>query len=129
VYLHPTTNKLMFLPWDQDFSFGNNRRGGNDAATIYFPWSDNNLFLGRMYAQNAFRLAYLNYMDEFSKTLFLPERFAAQIAEIAPVIRPAVQQEGTQWLAGFDQVASGQAGILPFVRARAASVIRQLQTR
>jgi len=54
VFLHPKTNKLTFIAWDQDGSFGNFR---NQAAdwTIYYPWNGNNTFLGRIYNVEAFR--------------------------------------------------------------------------
>ena len=124
VYLDPASNKLIFAAWDQDGSFGNFRGGSN--WTIYYPWSGDNPFLARIYAVDAFRNAYLARMAEFSKKLFLPERFAEQIARIAPALRPAIAEEGAQWLPGFDQVAAGQAGIMPFTRSRAESVKDQL---
>jgi hypothetical protein len=126
---HPKTHKFMFVPWDQDFSFGN--RGGINAAqtwTIYYPWMGQNAFLGRMYAYEPFRTAYLGKMQEFTKTIFRAERFAEQTALIGPAIRPAVQEEGAQWVAFMDQVTAGQAGIVPFARARNESVLAQLAT-
>ena len=122
VYMHPKTRKFIFSAWDQDFSFGR----GTPAATIHYPWQGINVFLGRVYAVEAFRAAYLARMNEFSKTLFRPERFERQIREIAPVIRPAVEEEGRQWLAPFDAIAAGTNGIVPFVRSRAAFVEREL---
>jgi spore coat protein CotH len=125
VHLHPTTKKLTFIAWDQDGSFGNFRNQAT-ASTIHTPWSGTNTFLSRMYKVEAFRRAYLARMAEFTETVFKPERFAAQVAEIAPAIRPAIEEEGRQWLPGFDQVASGQVGLLPFTRARAAFVAAEL---
>ncbi len=127
VYLHPSTNKLMFIPWDQDGSFGNFRMsGGSESWAIYFPWSNTNPMVARIYGVEAFRNAYLARMAEFTRTLFVSERFADQIARIAPAIRPAIEEEGTQWLSGFDAVASGRFGIVPFARARTAFVAAQL---
>jgi CotH kinase protein len=117
--------KLMFIPWDQDGSFGNIRMGSESRA-IYYPWSNTNPVVGRLYEVDAFRNACLSYLAEFTKTIFRPERFAEQIAQIAPVIRPAVEEEGAQWLTGFDAVVTGRAGILPFAKARAAFVAAQL---
>src|SRR6185369_9803626 len=118
VYLHPQTRKLLFSAWDQDFSFGRGSPGWN----IYYPWQGSNVFLGRVYNVPAFHNAYLARMNEFSRTIFKPERFAAAIKLIAPVIRPAIQEEGTQWLAPFDRIVAGEAGIMPYVRARAVFV-------
>ncbi|MEO8070281.1 MAG: CotH kinase family protein [Acidobacteriota bacterium] len=128
VYLHPATNKLMFAAWDQDGSFGN-FRGGSTNRTIYYPWTGDNPFLARVYGVEAFRTLYLARMAEFSQTLFRPERFAEQIARIAPALRPSVAVEGAQWLPGFDQIAAGEAGIMPFVRARAPFVAGELGQR
>lgn len=66
-------------------------------------------------------------MPELADTVFLPDRFAAQVAQIAPVIRPSIEIEGTQRLPGFDQVVSGAAGLLPYVRTRAAFVKSELE--
>jgi hypothetical protein len=128
VFLHPVTQKLTFIAWDQDGSFGNFR---NTSTTwpIESPWSTTNLFLSRVYHVPAIRTLYLDRLREFSKTLFVPERFAAEMAEIVPVIRPAVAEEGAQWVPSFDQVADGTNGILPFARARAQFVSGALGPR
>jgi spore coat protein H len=125
VFLHPTTHKFQFIAWDQDGSFGN-FRNQSTTWTIYYPWSNTNLFLGRVYGVEAFRKKYLDALAEFSRTLFLPERFSAQMAEIVPVIRPAIVEEGTQWLPPFDQIANGASGIRPYARARAEFVKAEL---
>jgi hypothetical protein len=123
-YLHPTTNRMHFVAWDQDFSFGNVRNNG--SWSIYYPWSGNNRFLSRLYNVGAFRSKYLARMTEFSDRLFVPERFMKQLAEIAPAIRPSVALEGAQWLPAFDQIAAGRSGIVPYVASRAAFVKGEL---
>jgi hypothetical protein len=94
-YLHPYTHQLHFIAWDQDFSFGNFRNSA-PTWTIHYPWSGTNPFLGRIYGVEAFRTLYLARMRELADTIFLPDRFAAQVAEIAPAIRPSIEIEGTQ---------------------------------
>jgi hypothetical protein len=128
VHLSPSTRKFIFIPWDQDHSFGgfaSVQRGAYATGSIYKPWSDNIRFLARMFAVPAFRTAYLARMREFSDTIFKPARFAAQVGEIAPVIRPAVMEERSR-LTGFDAVVAGRSGLLPFTAARAKSVVAQL---
>ncbi len=125
-YLHPRTNKLYFIAWDQDGSFGNFRNNGG-GWTIHSPWSGSNPFLSRIYAVDAFRSAYLRTMAELSQSVFVSDRFEKQVAEIAPAIRPSVEIEGTQWLPAFDQIASGAAGLLPYTKARAAFVATELR--
>ena len=124
-YLHPETNRMHFIAWDQDFSFGNVRNNGN--LSIYYPWSGNNRFLSRLYNVQAFRSKYLARMAEFSERLFLPERFAEQVSEIAAAIRPSVAREGEEWLPGFDSIAAGRSGIVSYVASRAAFVKRELE--
>jgi hypothetical protein len=126
-YLHPDTNRMHFIAWDQDFSFGNSRNNGD--WSIYSPWSGNNGFLSRLYAVEAFRSRYLARMAEFAEHLFVPERFAQQVAEIGPAIRPSVELEGAQWLPGLDQVVAGRSGIVPYVTSRAAFVKAELERR
>ncbi len=128
VFLHPDTHKLTFVAWDQDGSFGN-FRNNSTSWPIETPWSNANPFLSRVYGVDAFRTRYLDRLREFSRTLFLPDRFAAQMAAIVPVIRPAVVEEGAQWLPSFDQMANGTSGILPFARARAQFVTAALEGR
>jgi spore coat protein CotH len=122
-YLHPDTNRMHFIAWDQDFSFGNTRNNGN--WSIHQP-AGNQLFLSRLYKVEAFRSKYLARMTEFSDRLFVADRFLRQVNEIGAAIRPSVELEGTQWLAGFDQIASGRAGIVPYVASRAAFVKSEL---
>jgi spore coat protein CotH len=124
-YLHPDTNLMHFIAWDQDFSFGNVRNNG--ALSIYDPWSGNNRFLSRLFIVEAFRSKYLARMTEFSERLFVPDRFRQQVGEIGPAIRPSVALEGQEWLEGLDGVVAGRSGIVPYVTSRAAFVKGELE--
>ena len=123
-YLHPKTDRMHFIAWDQDFSFGNGRNNST-AWPITGGWSANR-FLLRMSRVEAVRSKFVARMAEFSERLFVPERFAQQVAEIAPAIRPSIELEGKEWLASFDQVVAGRSGIVPFVTSRAAFVNAEL---
>jgi hypothetical protein len=124
-YLHPDTNRMHFIAWDQDFSFGNGR---NISAgwSIHSAWTGSSRFLSRVYAVEAFRSRYLARMAEFSDRLFLPDRFAQQIAQIGPSIRPSIELEGKEWLPTFDDVVAGRSGIVPYVTSRARFVRGEL---
>jgi hypothetical protein len=131
VHLNPATNKFSFIPWDADHAFGAFaavQSGNYETGSIYKPWSDNIRFLARMYAVPAFRTAYLGRLREFSDTVFRQERFVAQVAEIAPVIRPAVTEESRR-LTRFEDIVAGRTGLLKFTAARARSVTSQLAAR
>ncbi len=123
-YLH-TDNRMHFIAWDQDFSFGNGRQNGL-AWSIYSPWSRNNRFLSRLYNVEAFRSKYLARMADYSDRLFVADRFQQQIGEIGPAIRPSIELEGAEWLPGFDQIVAGKSGIVPFVSSRASFVKAEL---
>jgi spore coat protein H len=124
-YLHPDTNRMHFIAWDQDFSFGNSRNNG--AWSIYSSWSGSNRFLSRLYKVDAFRSKYVARMTEFSERLFLNDRFMQQVGEIGPAIRPSVALEGAEWLPALDQVIAGRSGIVPYVTSRAVFVKADLE--
>jgi hypothetical protein len=113
VYLHPQTHKFEFVPWDLDHSFGQFPMGGTqeerEKLSIDKPWRGSNRFLERVFSVAAFKKLYLSTMSEFSKTLFLPERFAKQVDDTAAAIRPAVREESEVKLARFDRVVAGES--------------------
>jgi len=123
-YLHPDTNRMHFIAWDQDFSFGNGRI--NSSLSIHAPWNGNNRFLSRVFAVEAFRSKYLARMAEFSERLFLPDRFTQQVTELGPAIRSSIELEGKEWLPAFEQVVDGRTGIVPYVANRATFVRAEL---
>lgn len=147
VYLHPTTQKFMFMPWDMDHSFGQFWLRGTqeerNELSIHKPWGGEVRFLQRMFNTPAFKDAYLARLKEFSGTLFKPERLASQVDEFGRALRPAVQEESAEKLARFDKAVAGQnlqreggfggfggsgstQPIKPFAKIRAQSVNDQL---
>jgi spore coat protein H len=144
LHFHPKTQQFQFIPWDQDHSWGQFERASQeqrDKLSIHRPWQGDNLFLERMFKLEAFKKLYLARMDEFSKTVFSPERLARQVDEVAAAIRPAVQQESESKLSRFDKVVAGESlrggglgpfgggqikPIKPFAKVRTESVLEQL---
>ncbi len=126
-YLHPDTNRMHFIAWDQDFSFGNGRSNGG-AWSILSPVTGQR-FVSRLYGVEAFRSKYLARMAEFAERLFVADRFARQVTEIGAAIRPSIELEGTEWLASFDPIVAGRSGIVPYVTSRAAFVKTELEKR
>jgi len=134
LYLHPKTQKFLFVPWDQDHSFGqfpmNSSQRQRENLSIHKPWIGRKRFLERVFQVDRFKNLYLARLQEFSKTIFEPERFALQVDEIAPAIRQAVREESEQRLDRFKRAVGGTDGsfvpIKPFVRTRAKSIRDQL---
>jgi len=139
MFLDPRTKRFVFIPWDQDHSFGAFGAQPPDSHTtgnIYHPWITRTRLLERIMALPAFRSLYVAKMKEFSTTIFMPERFKAQVGELAPLLRKELADEpvknpGVRLLAGptlptFERIAAGQVGLLPFTVERSQDVLAQL---
>lgn len=144
LHLHPKTHLIQFIPWDQDHSFGQFPRGNQeqrDNMSIHHPSASQGRFLDRMFKVEAFKKLYLARMEEFSKTIFQPDRLARQVDEIAAAIRPAVLEESQSKVARFDKAVAGEIlsgggfgffggpgikTIKPFAVARTKSVSDQI---
>jgi spore coat protein H len=113
VHLHPQTHQFQFVPWDLDHSFGQFPMAGTEEErerlSVQKPWRGANRFLERVFNTDVFKRLYLAAMKEFSKTIFVPERFSQQVDEIAAAIRPAVAEESDVKLARFDKVVAGES--------------------
>lgn len=135
-FLDPRTDKLLFIPWDQDHAFGHYEmrldQHGMESRSILQPWTGTNRFLQRIFGVEAFRNAYLERITEFVPRLFQPERLAEQVDDLAIAIRPAVEEESQKKRELFDKFIAGDvagAGTDPikkFAVARTASVTAQL---
>ena len=142
LHLHPKNQQFQFIPWDQDHSWGQFNRASQeqrDKLSIQHPWQGDNYFMERVFKVGAFKKLYQARLDEFSKTIFSPERIARQVDEIAAVIRPAVQEESEAKLARFDRLVGGELvetpgpfgggqtkPIKPFTKVRTESTCEQL---
>ena len=116
LFLDPTSRKFLFLPWDQDHSFGQFPMRGTqeerEQLSLARPWEGKNRFLERLYRVDAFQDRYRARLKEFSAGLFRPERFEAQVRDLAAALRPAVRDESPAKLARFDKAVNGEP--LPF---------------
>jgi len=119
-YLDPRTNKLVFIPWDLDHTFGQfpqhlNQRQ-REERPIFPRWYKRNPFLERIFTVPAFRQLYVAHLTEFSRTLLDPKRLAGQVDELAPYIRTAVAEQGraarTDILDRFDRAVAGKTNSL-----------------
>jgi spore coat protein CotH len=146
LYLHPKTQKFLFMPWDQDQPFGQFPRGTQEQRenlSIHKPWTGENRFLERVYKSESFKKIYLARLTDFNKTLFQTERIHRQVDELAGVLRAPIQEESPERLSEFNKAVAGQkltvamgpgfqggtavTPIKPFVNARAKSVADQLE--
>ena len=140
MWLNPVTKKFLFIPWDQDNSFGMFSGQPGDTAVrgnVHQPWTSRVRFLERMFQVPAFRTAYLNQLRTYSRTVFNPDRFPPQVATLVKAIRADIVKEpavepfnrrpaGTDNITMFDLYAKGERGPLHFFPARAKAVQEQL---
>ena len=111
LYLNSKTNKLIFIPWDQDHSFGQLGGSGPDdriQLNIQKPWDGQKRFLERIFRVESFKSLYLARIADLSKDQFRSERLDEQIVVLAALIRAAVKEESAQKLARFETVVAGK---------------------
>jgi len=109
LYMNPKNDKFVFIPWDQDHSFGHFKRRSQaqrEQLSIEKPWEKNNRFLERMFLVDEFKQDYLANISEFNNTLFQPERINAQVDALASVIRPAIQYDTPEKIELFNRLVS-----------------------
>jgi len=146
LWLHPKTQRFVFIAWDQDQTFGQFPRGSTqeqrEQLSIQRPWSGDNRFLERVFKTDAFKKAYLARLQEFNGSLLKPDRLSRQVDELAAVLRAPVQEESPEKLAELNRAAAGERvttyvgpvsfggqlvkPIKSFAAARAQSVSEQL---
>ena len=124
-YLHPDTNRMHFIAWDQDFSFGNSRNNG--TWSIYYPWSGNNRFLSRLYKRRRVPLEVPRAHDRVLGPALRARAIHAAGQRDRAGHPPVSRARGHGVAGGFDQVAAGSSGIVPYVTSRAAFVKAELE--
>lgn len=112
LWLQPSNRKFIFVPWDQDQTFGQFPRGSTqeqrDNLSIHHPWSGNNRFLERAFKTESFKQAYLARLQEFNGTIFKPDRLGRQVDELATVLRAPAQEESSDRLAELNRAVAGE---------------------
>ena len=106
MYLDPGSNKLGFIPWDLDASWGNfwvGTKAEQQGASIWRPWVGEVRFLERMMAVEEFRRTYRTHLEDLLARLYVPERLNQRIDAIATAIRDPVAAESRYRLDKFEQ--------------------------
>ncbi|HVY71336.1 MAG TPA: CotH kinase family protein [Verrucomicrobiae bacterium] len=148
LYLHPDSNKFVFIPWDLDHSFGEFPMIGTPQsridASIDHPWVDKNKFLERVMGVAEFKKLYHDHLAQFLKTILRPEKIQARVDAVSAAVRPAIADESADKLAQFEKALSDKpidlnaapnpnpffggptVRIKPYASARAESISNQL---
>jgi hypothetical protein len=143
MYLHPSSKKFGFIPWDLDAAWGNfwiASKRELERASIWHPWVGKNRFVERVMGLEEFQRLYRGHLEDLLARLFVPERLARRIDEMAAVLREPVAAESKVRLEKFERALElkkldvpeeekpGMEGhrLKRFIAARARSVRRQL---
>lgn len=111
VYLHPTSNKFLFIPWDQDQSFGQYPRGSQEQReqlSIHKPWNGDNRFFERLFKVDAFKTRYLLALKEINESLVQAKAIDRLVEELAAILRVPVGEESPDRLAELNKAAEGK---------------------
>lgn len=140
-YLDPQTEKLQFLPWDLDISFGEFSMVGTAATrrnlSINHPevGEGSNLLIERILSVPRFREAYQDRLRELLETEFSEANWIQLIRTESEFIEPYVAEQGRGAAARF-QAAVGRvpSAEMPnpleyFVEERRRSILDQLDGR
>ncbi len=94
MYLDPKTDRFGFIPWDLDLAWGVFPFVGSvedkEQASIDHPWVADHRLLERLFAVPEFKAIYRQRLEEIFRSQFIPERLAARVDELAPVVRAAL---------------------------------------
>src|SRR5690606_3148712 len=96
IYLHSTTRKFMFIPWDQDQSFGQYPRGSQEQReqlSIHKPWNEGNAFFERMFKVEAFKTRSQAALKEINDTIATPNQTIQKVEDLASIQRSPIGEK------------------------------------
>jgi len=145
-YFNPTTNKLEWIIWDVNMSFGGYPGNTSTAETLsltYVSSSANRPLVGKIFGSPALKSEYLSALCQLFTTYFSPERLFPHIDSVAAIIRPYVladkrkmytdAQFETNIMSDITESGNGgggktsrKPGLKSFITKRQASVRTQL---
>ncbi len=140
LYLHPKTNRFLFMPWDLDHSFGGFMLTGSASQlmdlSIDHPHVGKNALIDRVLAIDRVKQMYRERLRELTRTHFTEENVKKQVAAAEAAIKPAVSREKKAAAArgegsGLGGFVAGifvpqPPGLANFVARRVESVNEQL---
>ncbi len=115
LHLNPETQKLVWIPWDFDLSFGGHFLFGRPEQRINLSIDrpSNDRLFRRLLSIPELKERYHALMREFLNKHFRPADLAPQIDNLAALIEPAVMEEKRERRARFKRSLDGREGGLP----------------
>lgn len=137
LYLHPATNRFVFMPWDLDLSMGMWPVGGPPDKQIDLslehPHIGQNKLIDRLFAMKEVKEKYTRTLKDLSVTCFTKAKLFQDLDTIEQATRGPLAREKEATAArkepakgfGFGIVAQGPP-LRSFVEKRTESVLAQL---
>ena len=117
LYLHAPTGRFHFLPWDLNEAFGGFFPAGSAEEqmnlSITRPFRDGNKLIDQLLAMPGKKEDFRRRFESLLAAAFSKERIFADIAAIQKVIRPAVTEDPTASLEGFERSLSESPASVP----------------
>lgn len=136
IYLHPKTNKLLFLPWDLDLAFAAWPMGGMPeeqmALSLMHPHSGKHALIERLLAMKEVKTRYRELLREFASTCFSKEQLLKHITAVEVVTRGPLAREARAVAArkedadGPGAITRAAPSLREFASQRTASIEAQL---
>jgi spore coat protein H len=141
LYLHPETNKVVFLPWDLDLAFGGffllGQPDQQADLSLTHPYPGEHRLTDRLLAIPEMADRYRKLVRELTTTVFTKEKINARLTELEKATKDPVARETKVVAArkentGFGGFPGGPGGQQPpqdlraWVDKRLASVTAQL---
>lgn len=135
LYLHPATNKFVFIPWDMDHSLGGFGMAGTPEQlmewSIRKPYLGDNRLIQRVLAMPGNDAAFRAELQKLLDGPLRPETLMAIVRETTTAIRPVLDEEthagtGGMFGFGFGRFMSKPPDVAAFIQKRSASIADQL---
>lgn len=136
LYLHPTTNKFHFIPWDVDLSMGNFAMMGNADQQMDLnlskPYAQSRL-ADRLMANKEIAAKYQQVLKEVVPVCFAKDKVLKEIEAIEKTVKPLIEKEQKAVSARKEPAGGGFGGfgapppdLRKFVEKRSESIAAQL---
>lgn len=111
LHVHPTSQRLTFIPWDLNESFGVHPVSGPSRdqlqTSVLFPNADPNALVERWVTDATLGPRYRGQLAWVLTNLFVPAELSARIDRVAAVTRPVVFAESARAKADFERTVLG----------------------
>lgn len=133
LYLDPRDDKIRFIPWDMDRSFGGlggRGGGGSYGLSLRTPFTSDNPLIYWLLDDPAVLARYREIVKEITATIFNePELTKLVDAVQAALVAPLAREYSAKRLRGESSYNGGDGGVRAFIASRVRNVEDQIAGR